>query len=92
MQKPDTSQRHRASRDSRWRSFLTQWSLPGSSRSPAFALAWKHCEGRVCEGDQPTRARRLAASTCASLTPGTCLGAASSVKAQAAQCMPSTLT
>ncbi len=90
MQKPETSQRQSASRSSLARRSRAELFEAGNSGYPAAAAASNQREGRVAAADHTTRARWLAALTCASSTPGTCSNAASTVNAQAAQCMPST--
>jgi hypothetical protein len=55
-------------------------------------MALSQTEGWTCSGDQVTLARRVVALTCTLCTPGKAFNASSMVKAQAAQCMPSTTT
>ena len=92
MQKPATSQRHNARRLSRWRCSRTSASIAGRQRYPARPTAAIHCDGSTCAGFHTTRARRVAAPTDTSITPGTCFSASSIDSAQAAQCMPSSTT
>ena len=92
MQKPATSQRHSARRLSTSRWPRTNASMAGTARYPALRTAAIHCDGSTLPGCHTTRARRVAALTSACNTPGTDFKASSMVRAQAAQCIPSSTT